>query len=117
MAERSVQAENEERFRTDPDWRVREELLAWLIAPPDEAPGRERVPVALLVEQAVNESHWDLRPKIIRGLGVAAINNPGDREALMAALEKLLTDRTVHPNDKAVVQETLVKLQEAIAGA
>jgi hypothetical protein len=110
----SRQAEAEERFRTHPDPRVREETLRWFTAPASDAPDRERIPVELLADSATNESSWGLRPKIIRAMGKAAVDNPAERAALTAALEGLLDDPTVLERDRVVVVEVVEEVRRAV---
>ena len=108
------QQEAEETFQTHPSPKVREDLLRWFTAPAAEAPDRERIPVELLTDSAVNESSWALRPKIIRAMGKAAVDNPNDRAALIAALEGLTTDRTVLERDRVIVVEVLDEVRRAV---
>lgn len=110
----SRQQEAEETFRTHPSVAVREELLRWFTAPADQAPDRERIPVELLAESATNESNWTFRPKIIRAMGKAAVDNPPERAALIAALEGLVNDRTVLERDRAIVIEVLDEVRRAV---
>jgi hypothetical protein len=112
----SRQQEAEETFRTHPSVAVREQLLHWFTAPAADAPDRERIPVDLLAESATNESNWSFRPRIIRAMGHAAIHNPPERAALIAALEGLLDDPTVLERDRQVVREVLSEVRRAVGG-
>ncbi|MFN8533550.1 MAG: hypothetical protein U0556_08385 [Dehalococcoidia bacterium] len=108
------QQEAEEGFQTNPSVKVREELLRWFTAPAAQAPDRERIPIELLADSAINESNWSFRPKIIRAIGKAAVDNPADRAALVAVLEAMTSDRTVLERDRLVVVEVLDEVRRAV---
>lgn len=117
----SKQAEMERVFTENPQHDDRKAALRWLTAPRSQAPDRERIPVGLLTDCAINESSgiWmtganNMRAAIIRAMGQAAVDNEPERAELVAALESLTTERTLPQRERDVAVEVLAEIRGRI---
>lgn len=111
-----TQADQERTFIEHPDPAVRTAAYHWFIAPPQEAPGRERIPLELIYESSVDESSGvgvmvNMRQVILRGMPDCARNNPETRAEIVSMLQRYQEDRRTLDRDRTVAAEMLASLE------